>query len=434
MKSLLIQILRIGSYSRFKSISRYFSSIITPKAESFSPSDTATRILVGGDVTFDHEIRNPPNIGINRINCETSKFRTVSKIRRLFLRLCQKILISRNYYTPLTKYKTFKELMIKNHKNGESSSSDLWNHKYTRFNIHYPPNTSVYSYPFEKIAPLMQSKDVVLVNLESPLSDHKRAQGFFISEPQYAKAMREAGISIVSLANNHVFDAGEIGFLETLCHLDDARIVYTGAGTNLEDARSGKLIQINKMKIIFLSYTQYCNHQFTSVASEYPGILPVDRQLILEDLKAARMKGDLVFICLHWGFENQASVHPKQTEIAHLLIDAGADAIIGHHPHVPHGIEIYKKRPILYSLGNFIFGISFNNWINDNCLVEIVIHEKCIQGLIIYPISGRGQELFQPEVLKGDRADSMLKDLQIKSEVFNTGIAVRNHVGYVRIQ
>jgi poly-gamma-glutamate capsule biosynthesis protein CapA/YwtB (metallophosphatase superfamily) len=258
-------------------------------------------------------------------------------------------------------------------------------------------------------------------------------RGLLTSDPRYAQAMKDAGVSMVSLANNHIFDVGEIGFLQTLDHLKDAGISYTGAGRNFEDARLGRLWQLNGTKLVVLNYTQFCNSGYASIAAEYPGTLPLDPELIVEDIRVAQERASLVFVVLHWGFENQPNVHPKQVEIAHLLIDAGADAIIGHHPHVPHGIEVYKERPILYSLGNFVFGFARKEW-SDNYLAEIVIDQERIQGVIVYPISGQGQELFQPELLSGVRADALLHELQIKSAVFETGIAVQDHIGYVRIQ
>lgn len=155
---------------------------------------------------------------------------------------------------------------------------------------------------------------------------------------------------------------------------------------------------------------------------------------MVEDVKVAKRKADFVFVSLHWGIENDPNVHPKQIEIAHLLIYHGADGIIGHHPHVPHGIEIYRNRPILYSLGNFIFGQSDTRWCLDNYLAEIVIDQERIQGIMIYPISGQGQELFQPELLSGTRSDLLFFELQTRSAAFNTKITIQNDVGYIKIQ
>jgi poly-gamma-glutamate synthesis protein (capsule biosynthesis protein) len=141
-----------------------------------------------------------------------------------------------------------------------------------------------------------------------------------------------------------------------------------------------------------------------------------------------------VFVSLHWGIEHEPMPHPRQVEIAHLLIDHGADAIIGHHSHVPQAIEIYRGRPILYCLGNLIFGLGDTRWLFDNYLAEIVIDRDGIQGLIIHPVSGLKEELFQPQILTGTRAQGLLRTLQLKSSFFRTGIYIKEDKGYISIR
>ncbi len=419
--------LKWGTYSRFKTIQRLAWKRIEPKGQIFSTSGSALRILVGGDVTFDHELRVPIG-GVYRSTARANLL--LQGIKRKMLKTLCKYFFSPKYLSSRS-YNSYTDLSVRR---PESKRQRLLgaNHPLIPFNIDYSSDSTKFAYPFEKIAPLFKEKDLVLINLETPLSNHSRVQGHFICDPRYAQALKDAGISIVTLANNHVFDAGDIGFSDTLNHLEAVGIPYTGGGKNFKDARSGEHIEIKGLKIGFLGYTNFCNKKFISVAAEYPGILPLDPQLIVEDIKVAKEKSDFVFVSLHWGFEDQPNIHPRQIEIAHLLIDAGADAIIGHHPHIPHGIEIYKGRPVLYSLGNLIFGFSTNHW-SDNYLAEIVIDQKRIRGVLIHPVSGRGPELFQPEALSGVRADSLLHDLQIKSVGFNTAIVVQNHIGYINI-
>jgi poly-gamma-glutamate synthesis protein (capsule biosynthesis protein) len=160
-------------------------------------------------------------------------------------------------------------------------------------------------------------------------------------------------------------------------------------------------------------------------------LLPLDRKLIVEDVRAGRLKADLVVVSLHWGFENQPNVHPRQVEIAHLLIDSGADAVIGHHPHVPHGIEIYRRRPIVYSLGNFIFAQRNHPAWADNFLAELVIEQNRVRGLIVHPVAGRGASSFQPALLRGAAAEALLQQLQLRSLPFKTGIVARDDKGYI---
>lgn len=429
----LARYLRWATYSRFKPVRDFAWKLVRPEAHIFSPSDSAVRILVGGDVAFDLELRTPRQVGVYFVEENKSEHWILKDLRRRLWRALCGFFFSPRLFATKIKLVTFREPLAKILENEKRRETWRGRQKENGFDIDFSSATSKSAYPFQKIAPLLKEKDLVLVNLETPLTGHHRVRGLLCSDPAYAQEMKKAGISMVSLANNHIFDAEEVGFLETLVHLEKAGIPFTGAGKDFQDARLGRLVQLDGLSLIFLSYTQFCNSGFASIAAEYPGTLPLDTQLIVEDIQTARPKADFVFVSLHWGYEDQPNVHPRQVEIARALIDAGADGIIGHHPHVPHGIEVYKQRPILYSLGNFIFGQTMEGW-SDNYLAEIVIEHKQIRGIIVYPISGRGRELFQPELLTGARADSLLNELRIKSATFNTGIAIQNHLGFVKIE
>ena len=362
--------------------------------------------------------------------------KTTQVSRNLFNKISKGLLelyLSPKFRTkPLTN--AFPELRIINKDNEKIPHSNPFFDNFIQFNPDHGSNNSKYSYPFHKISKFLKEKDIVMVNLENPLSDHPRAYGGLIAEPGYAQALKENGITVVNLANNHIFDAGEIGFSHTLKHLSDADIQYTGAGISLSDARDHSIIEKNQTKFAILNYTHRCRSNFSSVAADYPGILPLDPNIIFEDIEKAKIGSNFIFVVLHWGIEDQPYVHARQIRFAHDLIDSGVDCIIGHHSHEPHGIEIYRGKPIFYSLGNFIFGHSKTSWINkDNFLAEILIENLNIVGVLLYPISGKGTDLFQPYLLNGDRAISMLDELQIKSLKFNTRIIIENDVGHIAI-
>jgi len=418
-------------YSRIKLIREIAWGLNKPKGEPFTPSEKATRVLVGGDVCFDSEVRTVPYVGaygsIGTTIAQSILIRFWYKLWKLFCKLA----LSPRYFSTFI-YQPFQELLVKTSQNEKKKLITDACKTREHFSIQYPSEAARFSYPFEKIKPLFQSRDLVLVNLETPLTDNPRVQGWFASDPGYAQAMKDAGISMVSLSNNHIFDAGERGFFDTIQNLEKAGILWTGAGNNLMKARAGSLVKVNDVEVNILSYTQYCNSLYASVAGDHAGILPLDLEVMLQDVGQAKEFADLVFVSLHWGFEDQPCVHPRQIEIAHQLIDRGADCIIGHHPHVPHGIEVYRDKPILYSLGNFIFGHGKHPWA-DNYLADIIIEQKTITGLVIHPIAGAGQELFQPEPLRGARAEALLHDLQMRSAIFKTGIAISHDVGHVKI-
>jgi poly-gamma-glutamate capsule biosynthesis protein CapA/YwtB (metallophosphatase superfamily) len=419
-------------YSRFEPLRRFGWSLLQPEGEPVLQDKPLLRLLVGGDVSFDGSCRGAPYVGVDRVGGKNgsgggSKVRT--KIRRALARMVlSEQFFSNSVDLPLP------ELRVKS----GNSEKGRYLKEYFRdrifFEQEYPCDNSDPSFPFARLTPLFQEMDLVFVNLETPLTTKKRAQGYFISDPSYAQAMKDAGIGLVSLANNHVFDAGEPGFLDTLDHLDRAGILQTGAGLTLDQAREGKTVRIKGKTLHFLGYTQFCSHRYSSIAADYPGVLPLDPQLMAEDVRRARQASDLVLVSLHWGQEYVPNVHPAQVDIAHRLIDAGADCIIGHHPHIPQGIEIYKGRPILYSLGNFIFGNAPRKGMqHDNILVELLIGRQSIEGLILHPVSGNAFDLFQPFPLDGERAERLIQELQTKSARYRTSITAKDGKGLIAI-
>ena len=404
------------------------------------------RLLFGGDTCFDIKVRQSPYLGAwlkRRPNESISPIvsKPVNKNKKLNLRqkiirkLCEIWKAVKHTQTDTFKYPfpPFFELLIPSEENKDQKSISMRERNIIRFNNNILNYKDRYDLPFKKISELLKEKDIVSINLETPLTNHSRSYGLYLSNPGYAKAMVKAGITIVNLANNHIFDAGEIGFLDTISYLEDANIFICGAGKDIKSARKGSLIQNNGIKFVFLGYTQYCDLRYASIAADYPGILPLDLNLIIKDIENTKKIGDFVFINLHWGLNNKYSVHSKQIEIAHELINAGADGIIGHHSHVVQGIEIYKQKPILYSLGNFIFGHSYTYWQKDNYLAEIIVNEKKINKVKIYPISGLGKKLSQPELLDGNRANDFLSRLRQISNAFRTKIEIHDNIGYIEL-
>jgi poly-gamma-glutamate synthesis protein (capsule biosynthesis protein) len=400
-----------------------------PEDDVSEASPDAVRILVGGDVSFDTQPRAKGPVGVLLHKAEHRLLRGLwRKVRLGVAKQWPSVLPFRRYQlAELASYDVSIRHPVKKNRadegrgvrTGEASAA--------------PPASLTPTCGIEALKPVFAGKDVVMVNLETPLADQKaRVTGRFRSDPSYANALAQAGVSIAGVANNHVFDALEEGLLQTIRHLEEAGIAHVGFGRTLDEARTGTEMVIKGTKFRFLAYTQYCNTQFASIAADYPGILPLDRDLIVEDIRRAKKTADLVLVSCHWGLEDQPHVQKRQINYAHEFIDAGADAIIGHHPHVPHGIEVYKERPILYSLGNLVFGCGSDLWI-DNFLAEMIVEDRKIRGLSIYPTSGRGNEIRDPRVLKGARARAALEDIRSKSAPFGTTIAICDDRGYIEI-
>jgi poly-gamma-glutamate synthesis protein (capsule biosynthesis protein) len=174
--------------------------------------------------------------------------------------------------------------------------------------------------------------------------------------PRYLRALKGAGIGIVNIANNHVFDYGPEGLFDTISYLDSAGIHHVGAGRNREEAHRPVVLVIRGVRIGFLGY--YGGGEAPGAGRRNPGVARRKEEEVVSDIRDLRDRRGVgyVVVNLHWGTENATVPSREQRALAHTLIDAGADAVVGHHPHVLQGIERYGRGVIAYSLGNFVFG------------------------------------------------------------------------------
>ena len=180
----------------------------------------------------------------------------------------------------------------------------------------------------------------------------------FRADPKDAGFLRTLGIDMVSVANNHVFDYGEQGFLDTLDALHAAGIPYSGGGRNLTEASAVRYVVTGGRKIAIVSATEIERfYHFTQKAQkEKPGVLKTQQEEVWKkELKRAKKNSDYVIAYVHWGTEGKIHYGQDQTEIADLCVKAGADAVIGGHPHRLQGVEFIKNVPVAYSVGNFWF-------------------------------------------------------------------------------
>ncbi len=222
------------------------------------------------------------------------------------------------------------------------------------------------AYPFALVREVLREGDVVFANLESPISDRGEPlpdkKFTFRANPFAVDALIDGGINIVSLANNHIMDYGQEALEDTLEILDGKDIHHAGAGRNATEAHKGTVMRVDGYKVGLLAYTD----DFAVVPQKYrplwqPGenkagaALVHDQEKIKDDIKRLRGEVDLLIVSFHWGYEYLYTVVREQRELALLAVDNGADLILGHHPHIPQGIEIYKNKPIVYSMGNFVF-------------------------------------------------------------------------------
>ncbi len=206
----------------------------------------------------------------------------------------------------------------------------------------------------------MKQADLTVVNNEFPYSTRGTQapdkQFTFRIDPSYVSILLESGVDLVTLANNHVLDYGKDALSDTFQTLDHAGISYMGAGNSFK--RAAKLItkKANGHKLGFLSASRVFPDVSWNVENAQPGVLSAyDPTQLLSAVQDAQDKCDFLFVYVHWGIERNTVPEQYQVSLAHALIDAGADAVIGAHPHVLQGAEFYNGKPIFYSLGNFIF-------------------------------------------------------------------------------
>ncbi|HAN10119.1 MAG TPA: capsular biosynthesis protein [Clostridiales bacterium] len=253
-------------------------------------------------------------------------------------------------------------------------------------------------YFFEKVRDVFINDDFTFINLEGPLTNQvtKAIKTFvFKGKPQYVAVLVEGGVDGVSLANNHSMDYGTKGLKETMSVLNDNNIVYT-----YNDICFVK--KIKGVKIGYIGYTGWSNS------------ISLQQQIIRQVYEMRAQGAKFIVANFHWGKEITYTPNFTQVSIAHFAIDNGVDLVIGHHPHVMQGKEIYKGKTIVYSLGNFCFGGSRKPYDDETIIYQHIINVDATNHNIIEETSNivpvktssvPGINNYQPTVATGIDAD-----------------------------
>jgi poly-gamma-glutamate synthesis protein (capsule biosynthesis protein) len=221
-------------------------------------------------------------------------------------------------------------------------------------------------YPFRGAKRLLESADIAAGNLETPItkrgSPAQNKQYVFKGTPDALPAMKEAGFDLLSLANNHTLDQGWEGLQDTMDYLDEAGIRHVGAGIDDKDAFTPAYFDANGLSVAFIGVSRVVPEVSWKADRRHPGIADAyDPRRAVEAIREAKSRADLVVVMIHWGIERQDQPDPRyQRKLGSTLIDAGADLVIGSHPHVLQGFESYKGKWIAHSLGNFVFTTTGN--------------------------------------------------------------------------
>ncbi len=235
--------------------------------------------------------------------------------------------------------------------------------------------------------------DIAMVNQEFAFTTGgtkaRDKQYTFRVSPDYVQIFKDMQIDVVTLANNHTMDFGTVGLTDTFDTLNSAGIPYVGAGNNITEARDIKYFEVKDKKIACLGASRVIPETDWNAYNNKPGMLTTyDPAMLVEDIKTAKSQSDFVVVYVHWGIEKQNSPKEYQRGLAKQYIDAGADLVVGSHPHVLQGIEYYNGKPIIYSLGNFMF---YSNII-QTALLKVSVNEQNEAKLQLIP--GKAENAF----------------------------------------
>jgi poly-gamma-glutamate capsule biosynthesis protein CapA/YwtB (metallophosphatase superfamily) len=295
------------------------------------------------------------------------------------------------------------------------------------------------------IRDVLGAADLALVNLECPFTERgdKLTKNFnFRARPELVKILQNASVDVVTLANNHLMDYGPDGLTDTIKTLDAAGIAWFGAGEREKSARKPLVMKRNGVKIGFIGYYFQAPPDMLEPEAVYarphrPGVagcfedLECMRKLVHEDVHKLAHKVDAAIPYFHWGKEGSYEVRDYQIELAHQCVDLGARAVLGAHPHRLQGVEVYQGAPILYSLGNFMFGGNKDPDDKLSMIARLEIGRKGDVACELVPIQVTAwpDAPFQPCVLEGEARSLALARIAELSRPFASTLPQLQGIG-----
>jgi len=265
-------------------------------------------------------------------------------------------------------------------------------------------------YPVAATKDITSAADLTVINLEAPLIDdcaYHDSGLIFCGRPGFVAALQAAGVDVVTLENNHIANHGEEAVHETIQHLE-------AGGLHWADRDTPAIMEVRGLKFGFLAYN---------------GVeQPLDRDLMVAQIKALRPKVDVLAVSVHWGQEYvriPSAVPPvandNPVEIAHLAVDAGADILIGNHPHWVQAVEIYKGKFIAYAHGNFIFDQMWSYETRVGVLGKYTFYDDKLVGVEFIPTII--ENYAQPRLLEGEERQAALDAMKSASDELAASLA-----------
>jgi poly-gamma-glutamate synthesis protein (capsule biosynthesis protein) len=285
-----------------------------------------------------------------------------------------------------------------------------------------------YSYPYKGIHDELQSADYRIANLECTVTDltpvpTDPATFYFVSSKKAVSGLVYAGFQTLTVANNHANGpGGHPAFSDMLKNLRDANISVMGGGDTLAEARTPSTQTIKGVKFALLGY-----HNYAEVAAQGPaatdtswGLAPAKVALVTEDVTNARAKADIVIPYFHWGIEYTKVPTKIQQTLARAAIDAGADMVLGNHPHWTQGIEEYKGKLIIYSMGNFVFDQDWSRPTLEGMLIHFYWRDRALVGVRFVPTLDRDR--CQPRVMTQAEGVGVFQRMWSGTDILASGV------------
>ncbi|MFC4778626.1 CapA family protein [Paenibacillus sp. GCM10023252] len=270
-----------------------------------------------------------------------------------------------------------------------------------------------YDYPYAESLLYLSEPDITAGNLEFPVTSRgtpaENKQYVFKGAPEALPALKESGFDVLSLANNHTMDQGVEGLLDTIQHLNKAKLSHMGAGRNDQEAFSPVIKEAGGVKVAYIGLSKVVPTVEWKADKNKPGVAETyNTTRAIAAIKRASEQADVVVVMVHWGRENADQPEPYQRDFARQYIDAGADLVIGSHPHVLQGFETYKGKWIAYSLGNFIFSVTPKGRSGETGVLDASCSKDGQCQLQFHPMQGAGA---QPRPMEAAAAKALLTRL-----------------------
>lgn len=290
-----------------------------------------------------------------------------------------------------------------------------------------------YAYPYDEIADEIRKADIAFGNLECPITERgipalKKNTLLFRADRKNATELRSAGFDILNLANNHTMDYGREGMSDTIEALGKAGIITVGAGKDRDSAHKPVYINHSGITIGFLGFSCFPTEGYFYF-EDRPDVSQVVLENLSKEVRDAKSNCDFLIVSFHWGREFDYYPVESQKIAAHIALDSGADVIAGHHPHVLQGIEMYKGKPVFYSLGNFVFDRQEPIGTDETILLKLNLKGKRLSKVEVVPLKIVDCQPVRPDA---DNGKTILERLKIYSEGMNTNIII-HEAGYAKI-